>query len=627
MPHQNAMNNTFQYHDLTDPSRQIRVLRIIPGDSNAVQCSLEQVELSEGHHTCLSYRWGDEDAIHEILLNGLRSRVRPNLHDFLRTARSLGVKEPLWIDAISINQDDIVEKNAQVAMMGQIYQLATRTIIWLGLPLASLDALYELRSWVTYEAKQQDCYGDDQYEKESLNDDDFVERPEKHTDLNEEIDTDGFEGQDPVECEYEDDEYDSVLFTDEIKQMLGRLVGLVPLRYIMSSIPRTPETELILNGTGSVDLIWRDNAAAEWVVKDQVWIDSCVELLDDYRDLIESIRNLHAELGWIASNRYWARAWITQEIILSKTADILTTNGTLKVHDIMAILPFFYNFEHFEQKAEKARAIPGLEGLFSKISSSWNFDGWERRRINMLSIRLGDFCKDQTSLRIFRALMMTAQSGCSDVRDRVFSICSLFPNEQKVRVDYTMSREELFLEVIATCVRDKTLASDTKSDGYCAKGSEIFNTSRQLQHALDLVPPDTNSIACQEDVLRQFAVVNVVTEMVQWANPEACDAEYSTEARDLDRIRLVGLYTVTQIGASRHLVLEFLFEPGPIGKTIELFPQSQFAKQPRAWIIEKGSFTCYMGKKHSYHWPGAGCTCHAVHTVDVAEGGAKQCHS
>lgn len=38
----------------------------------------------------------------------------------------------IWIDAISINQDDYVERNHEVLKMGQIYNSASRVIIWLG---------------------------------------------------------------------------------------------------------------------------------------------------------------------------------------------------------------------------------------------------------------------------------------------------------------------------------------------------------------------------------------------------------------------------------------------------------------------------------------------------------------
>ncbi|KAL6918229.1 hypothetical protein FSST1_009724 [Fusarium sambucinum] len=40
--------------------------------------------------------------------------------------------QPLWIDAICINQDDIAERNSQVTMMSQIYGSAHGVLAWLG---------------------------------------------------------------------------------------------------------------------------------------------------------------------------------------------------------------------------------------------------------------------------------------------------------------------------------------------------------------------------------------------------------------------------------------------------------------------------------------------------------------
>lgn len=38
----------------------------------------------------------------------------------------------LWVDAICINQDDMIERNKQVPMMDRIYQNSSRTVVWLG---------------------------------------------------------------------------------------------------------------------------------------------------------------------------------------------------------------------------------------------------------------------------------------------------------------------------------------------------------------------------------------------------------------------------------------------------------------------------------------------------------------
>ncbi|PSN72337.1 heterokaryon incompatibility, partial [Corynespora cassiicola Philippines] len=87
---------------------------------------------SPAPYRCLSYMWGAPFAHHEILINGGRFRVGDNLHRFLHTARRLYPSQPLWIDAICINQRDLAEKGHQVQAMGHIYRKAKEVLIWLG---------------------------------------------------------------------------------------------------------------------------------------------------------------------------------------------------------------------------------------------------------------------------------------------------------------------------------------------------------------------------------------------------------------------------------------------------------------------------------------------------------------
>lgn len=50
----------------------------------------------------------------------------------LRRVRDHRKARHLWVDAICINQQDDVEKTSQVAAMGNIYESAARSIVWLG---------------------------------------------------------------------------------------------------------------------------------------------------------------------------------------------------------------------------------------------------------------------------------------------------------------------------------------------------------------------------------------------------------------------------------------------------------------------------------------------------------------
>jgi hypothetical protein len=89
-------------------------------------------------YEALSYAWGGED--------GNKPQTRPlyvgpywdvvlqtkNCWDALRYLRpSRGVRM-VWIDAVCINQENMVEREEQVAKMGEIYSRCLRAVVWLG---------------------------------------------------------------------------------------------------------------------------------------------------------------------------------------------------------------------------------------------------------------------------------------------------------------------------------------------------------------------------------------------------------------------------------------------------------------------------------------------------------------
>ena len=76
--------------------------------------------------------WGSAKPKKQIRVNGQRFYVRRNLWKFLDLARRRNETYPIWIEAISIDQNSIEERNHQVRMMGDIYQSATEVLVWLG---------------------------------------------------------------------------------------------------------------------------------------------------------------------------------------------------------------------------------------------------------------------------------------------------------------------------------------------------------------------------------------------------------------------------------------------------------------------------------------------------------------
>ncbi|KAL8910535.1 MAG: hypothetical protein Q9171_004178 [Xanthocarpia ochracea] len=109
-----------------------------------VHCSLEVADLlGDSDYFAPSYTWGSPTYQAEqkgmtdqrrfpVLCNGRTLLVTENPFLFLRRATCAGTSEAWWIDAICINQEDVLERSGQVRKLGDIYAAAIKVIIWLG---------------------------------------------------------------------------------------------------------------------------------------------------------------------------------------------------------------------------------------------------------------------------------------------------------------------------------------------------------------------------------------------------------------------------------------------------------------------------------------------------------------
>lgn len=128
------------YHALDANRGEIRLLTLqLGGYDEPLRCQLNIASLATTvKYNALSYVWRDEVSSArvnpEILLNGDHFPVTPNLYSALRHLRASAGSDPtvLWVDAVCINQNDLDERNQQVAMMREIYASATQVTIWLG---------------------------------------------------------------------------------------------------------------------------------------------------------------------------------------------------------------------------------------------------------------------------------------------------------------------------------------------------------------------------------------------------------------------------------------------------------------------------------------------------------------
>ena len=120
----------------------------LPEDDSEPESNHEVLLTREGgvtvpntpHYSALSYVWGDvlrlEHTINIFQDGGLCPiSIKTNLYDALKCLRKgipANCTRLLWVDALSINQDDNFEKSSQVQKMAMIYNRAETVSVWLG---------------------------------------------------------------------------------------------------------------------------------------------------------------------------------------------------------------------------------------------------------------------------------------------------------------------------------------------------------------------------------------------------------------------------------------------------------------------------------------------------------------
>ena len=131
-------------HQPLKTSRSIRVLQILPGaPESELRLHISEIDLDHTHpYHAISYTWGDDLATTTIHIDDEPFEVRQNLFGFLRQLRAQSYASDLWVDAISIRQDDLVEKGQQVGMIGDIFKRAERVLVWVGEHADSTEALF-----------------------------------------------------------------------------------------------------------------------------------------------------------------------------------------------------------------------------------------------------------------------------------------------------------------------------------------------------------------------------------------------------------------------------------------------------------------------------------------------------
>jgi len=123
--------NVYQYQPLNDG--EFRLIRVLPKTMSLIKCEIVHCSLDEPpDYTAISYAWGDAEDKAKIQVEGAVVPVSASLQGALFALR--GKKKPIlvWIDALSIDQQNKEERMQQVQQMTYIYSRAKSVAIWLG---------------------------------------------------------------------------------------------------------------------------------------------------------------------------------------------------------------------------------------------------------------------------------------------------------------------------------------------------------------------------------------------------------------------------------------------------------------------------------------------------------------
>ncbi|KAF8146506.1 heterokaryon incompatibility protein-domain-containing protein [Mycena galopus ATCC 62051] len=149
----------FRYEALQDAQRSIRLVSVLPPTwDRLLRCTVQEVSLDSPtlEYEALSYTWyvdrdfgkPCEGTKQIIICNEGTLLISENLHDCLLQLRDLERSLPIWIDAISINQEDKDEKSAQVRIMGDIYGGAKSVFVWLGRKTLVTNIMLKRSRWM-----------------------------------------------------------------------------------------------------------------------------------------------------------------------------------------------------------------------------------------------------------------------------------------------------------------------------------------------------------------------------------------------------------------------------------------------------------------------------------------------
>ena len=132
-----GISGDFVHTSLSNPQAEIRFVQIdLSGDKDReIQCTISTHPIEDTPpYVAISYTWGDISKKREIWINEKRLNIGQSSWLALLQARLHRVQQPLmvWMDVLSIDQTNDVEKSMQVGLMGRIFLFAELVLAGVG---------------------------------------------------------------------------------------------------------------------------------------------------------------------------------------------------------------------------------------------------------------------------------------------------------------------------------------------------------------------------------------------------------------------------------------------------------------------------------------------------------------
>jgi hypothetical protein len=132
------MARTYEYTPLGN-GNDIRLLVLSPGSpADPIEACLRKfplyntaIQYKAIEYEAISYVWGSTDECETVSTPQGTINIPLSLHRVLRRLRFRHQDRILWADAVCINQRDNEEKSHQITIMGDIYRMASRTLVCL----------------------------------------------------------------------------------------------------------------------------------------------------------------------------------------------------------------------------------------------------------------------------------------------------------------------------------------------------------------------------------------------------------------------------------------------------------------------------------------------------------------